>query len=120
MKQSPLTNMSDEQRAEVIKMAQEARIAKRAAGQHLRQDFGDETLWRSLASEVGLRMASSYIPCTEIKYVNKALKVVGKDTAWLKNHSGLSTKEFMLSFGDDAPAWAIQGLILEMANTPED
>lgn len=103
-------------------MGVESRLKKIAAGGVLRQEWADAPYWKTLASQYGIRLASWYIPSTEIKYLNKALKAVGKDIAWLKDNSALSVKEFMRCYDVDdkvctTPAWVIQGLILEMADT---
>lgn len=107
--------MSPEMREENLRKAQEARKKKQEDGKYLKQDWTDAPLWSFLRSSLGLRAPPSYIPCSELKYVRRTLKAVGKDTEWYyENFSSPMTK-----FAQDnplVPAYVLQGLILEAAH----
>lgn len=57
----PLTNITPEQRAEMMEKAKLSKLAKKEAGKDLKQDFMDENHFRALASRYGIRLPASYI-----------------------------------------------------------
>lgn len=108
-----LANQTEEQRAENLVKAQQARIEKKAAGEHLKQDFADENHWRDLASKYGVRLPASYLPCSETKHVKRALRTIGASQAeFLEYHDEKNLKVFALD-NPDWPAWAAVGVMLE-------
>ena len=112
-------NMTKEQRAESLAKAQAARTERRAemiANQHLlKQDFADRPHWQRLASAFGVRMPSDYVPGTESKAVRKAMRKCGVTPAQVREAFGCDVGTFA-RHNPAWPAFAIVGLILEIAN----
>lgn len=99
---------------------QEAIAAKRKEQQtwaedHLKLHWLDEGWMRELASNVGFKLAAWYYPPSETKYIKRALKHVGKDSAWFKDTFGYSIKEFA-DYNPTTPAWVAQCMVLEAAS----
>lgn len=100
---------------EMAEAARAARLAKAEAfksRQHLLiQKFGDERHWKRLASELGVRMPASYLPCSELRYVRRACRKLNFDyVAWFEERLTLFPK-----LNPTWPAYAHLGLVLEAA-----
>lgn len=109
-----LTNLTQEERLEMQAKAKASKEAKRNwANENLKLSYADESHWRSLASEAGFRLAPSYEPSTNVKYIRRLLKHTGKDNSWLELHTGCKNAN---EFAKMEPLWtafAIQGTLLE-------
>ena len=113
-KKSHLVALTPEQREIMLEKSRISREAKKKAGEHLKQDFGeDETLWRKLASEVGFRLAAKHIPCSETKYIKRLLKHLDRTPEWWKEVNGYTKFSQFAKNNPDWPMFACQGLILE-------
>lgn len=105
-----LSNLTPEQREENMKKAREAREIKKLAGAHLKNDFLDESHWRSLASKYGIRLPSSHIPCTETKYLRRAAKKMNVDLQEFLDGEKITT---FAENNPDWPCYAFVSLFLE-------
>ena len=85
----------------------------RQAGLTLNQNFADDAVWRKLASHYDVVMPQWHLPASQTKHVKAIMKQLGLDSTWLRNHTQMSIKEFCNSSFDNAPAWAVVGLLLE-------
>lgn len=95
-----------------MKRLNEAATKARQAGLALNQNFADEAVWRKLASHYDVVMPQWHLPASQTKHVKAIMKQLGLDSIWLRNHTQILIKEFCDSF-DNAPAWAVVGLLLE-------
>lgn len=109
-----LSNITPEQRLQMQAKVRASKEAKRTwANDNLKINYADEAHWRSLASEAAFRLAPSYEPSTNAKYIRRLLKHIGKDNSWLELHTGCKNAN---AFAKMEPAWtafAIQGTLLE-------
>lgn len=110
-----LSNLSDDERLLMRQKALESVEKEKADNAHLRQDFADKGNWGEMASEVKLRMAPYYKASDTVKYFNRALKAVGKDRAWWTEQTGFKNPKEFYAANPTYPAYALQGLVLEMA-----
>ena len=110
-----LSNLSEDERLLMRQKALESVEKEKIDNAHLRQDFADKGNWGEMASKVGLRMAPYYKAADEVKYFNRALKAVGKDRVWWFEQTGFKNQKEFYEVNPTYPAWALQGLILEMA-----
>lgn len=86
----------------------------RQVGLALNQNFADdEVVWRLMAKHYEVRMPQWHLPASQTKHVKAIMKQLGLDNIWLRNHTQMSIKEFCNSSFDNAPAWAVVGLLLE-------
>lgn len=92
---------------------------KQWATENLKNDWADESAWKDMARVYGLRLASWYIPASEVKHLNKALKAVKRDRNWWNEQTGFKSHSEMVEANPRMPAWVVQGLILELV-TEED
>ena len=109
-----LKEISAEERDKLLEQARIAREAKKEAGKSLRQDWADAPLWEYLRSELGIKCPLYYIPSTEVKYYNRTMKKIGKDSDWFKEHFAPSFKKWN-EWNKNVPAYVLQGLMLEAA-----
>lgn len=105
--------MTDEQR-QIVKEKREA--AQLWAQENLRDDFSDETFWRSLSSEKGIRMPQRHVPGTEIKHLKRACKKLNVEVSDFLESTGFSNLKQFASVNKTWPSWALVGLILEYEN----
>lgn len=114
MRANNLPKLTPEERLEMQEKAKATREAKRLAGESLKQDFGsDETKWREMASEIGFRMPSSYIPASETKHLKKLLKLCKIDPKQWLEVEGLKTLKSFSVLNPEYPAYSHCGLFLE-------
>ena len=85
------------------------------AREHLKQDWLDESFFRGLAADYGLRLAPWWKPSSETRYIRKALVAAGKDSEWFKASFGYYAKDFYI-FNPRTPAWVAQAMVLEVAS----
>ena len=109
-----------EKRRELPTIDREAVAAQRGADQewargHLKNNRMDESFYRGLAADCGLRMAHWWKPSSETRYIKRALKAVEKDGNWFKEAFGYPVKDFCI-FNPKTPAWVAQGVVLELAS----
>lgn len=113
-KTTPLMTLTPEQREEVRSKALAARREKVEASKSWKHDWKDAPLWKHLCKEAGMKSTPSFIHCSELKYVKRVLKVIGKDIWWWKEHfyetGGLIT---FSKQNPNVPMYALQGLMLE-------
>lgn len=114
MNKDYLSNLTPEQRLEMREKAKASKAAKKLfAEDNLKTSWQDENHWRELASRIGFRLPTSYIPCSETKHLKRLLKVCNidvKDWAEIEGYSSLR------GFGVDnpeIPAYVRCGLVLE-------
>lgn len=114
-----ITEMSAEQRAEVLEIAQAARAAKKEeqlkSAHLLKNNFMDKPHWRRLASKFGVRMPADYVPGTEARLIRRAMKRSGVTPEMVRDAFGTDVK----GMAKDNPTWpcyALIGMILEMAD----
>lgn len=110
----------EERRRELPKLDREAVAAQREveqawARENLKNNWLDESFYRSLAAEYGLRLAHWWKPSSETRYIRRALAAAGKDSAWFKETFGYSVKDFHI-FNPTTPAWVAQCIVLEFAS----
>lgn len=109
-----MKNMTPEHRLEMQVKAMASKEAKRKwANENLKLTYADEPHWRSLASEAGFRLAPSYEPSTNVKYIRRLLKHIGKDNSWLELHTGCRNVNELSKMNPDWTAYAVQGCLLE-------
>ena len=85
---SYLANMTDEERAENLAKARQAKADLKAwAETHLRLNYADEPFHRELASKYNIKLPVRYHKA-EGKYVIRVLKALGLDKEWYVSHSG--------------------------------
>lgn len=102
--------MTDEQRA-IVKEKREA--AQLWASENLRDDFADETFWRSLSSEKGIRMPQRHVPGSELKYLKRTCKKLNIEISSFLESTGFSTLKQLAEVNKTWPSWSLVGLILE-------
>lgn len=110
----------EERRRELPKFDREAVAAQREAEQvwareNLKNHWLDESFYRSIAAEYGLRLAHWWKPSSETRYIRRALVAAGKDSNWFKETFGYFIKDFHVS-NPTVPAWAAQCMVLEAAS----
>ncbi len=110
----------EERRRELPPMDREAVAEQREkdqawAREHLKQDWLDESFFRRLAADYGLRLAPWWKPASETRYIRRALAAAGKDGEWFKASFGCPVKDFCI-FNPRTPAWVAQAMVLEMAS----
>lgn len=104
------TPMNEEQR-EAVRLK---RIADQEwAATHLKNDFADEPVWRSLGSEYGVRFPQRHVPATELKYLKRTCKKLGLEISTFLESTGFTTLKQLVSANKTYPSWAFVGLILE-------
>lgn len=108
-----LGNFTPEERAANLEKARKAREQKKEAGQHLRNDFVDEPHWRANASKLGFRLAASYIPASEGKYLRRLLKHLDRDMDWWRECTGYKNVEQFYKDNPDWPCYALQGITID-------
>lgn len=110
----------EERRRELPKLDREAIAAQREveqawARENLKNHWLDESFYRSLAAEYGLRLAHWWKPSSETRYIRRALVAAGKDSTWFKETFGYFLKDFHI-FNPTTPAWVAQCIVLEFAS----
>lgn len=109
-----IKNLTPEERAVNLEKGRLAREAKRKwANENLKLTYLDEPHWRNLASKAGFRLAPSYEPSTNAKYIHRLLKHISKDNSWLELHTGCKNANAFAKMEPTWPAFAIQGTLLE-------
>ncbi len=109
-----MKNMTLEERLEMQVKAIASKEAKRKwANENLKLTYLDEPHWRNLASKAGFRLAPSYEPSTNAKYIHRLLKHIGKDNSWLELHTGCKNANAFAKMEPTWTAFAIQGTLLE-------
>lgn len=100
-----------------LKFQAQAALTKEAnkkwAEENLRNDFADENHWRMLSQEYSVRLPQWYIPCTETKYLKRALKKLNLDSSWWTDQTGCSNFKEFSDMNPKYPAYACVGIILE-------
>ena len=114
MPRHSLKEISPEERKRNLESARVAKEAKVEAGKSLRQDWVDSPLWDYLRSELKIKCPPYYLPSTEVKYYNRTMKKIGKDSTWFKDHFATSLNKWN-EWNKNVPAYVLQGLMLEAA-----
>lgn len=105
--------MTDEQRQQV-KENREA--AQQWANENLLDNFADETFWRGLSSDAGIRMPQRHVPGTDIKHMKRACKKLNIEVVDFLQSTGFSTLKQLATSNIKWPSWALVGLILEFSH----
>lgn len=106
--------MTQEERIEYQEKARITRLNQIAfAEQNLRNDFADTQHWRDLAAKHGIRMPAWHVPGTDLRYMKRALRKIGKDSKWMTSCTGFNTLEEFATSNPKWPAFALIGLLLE-------
>ena len=117
-----IANMTPEQRAEALDKARIARAEKTAAWKAtahlLKSDFSDSAYWHKLASKFKVRMPGAHVPGSEFKAIRKAARKLGIEPAQIRDTFGGDVKHIH-AMNPTWPAFAIIGLLLEMAEGEE-
>ena len=113
-KEHSLAHISPEERLLMRQKSLESIEKEKHENRHLRQDFADKNAWSEMASKVGMRLAPYYKAADNTKLFNRALKHVGKDRAWWTEQTGFKNHKEFYDANPTYPAWALQGLVLEM------
>ena len=117
-----IANMTQEQRAEALDKARIARSEKTAAWKAsahlLKSDFSDSAYWHKLASKFKVRMPGAHVPGSEFKAIRKAARKLGIEPAQIRDTFGGDVKHIH-AMNPTWPAFAIIGLLLEMAEGEE-
>ena len=113
MANSYLENLTDEERAANLEKARQARIDKKEwAQKNLDLNMTDDGLWRELASKYNVKLPVRYEKAHS-KFVNRALKALGKDKSWYEDHVGLKNGNEEARLNPRMTAVQQIGLILE-------
>lgn len=105
----------------LAKMTQEEREAARQKRKELanyyksldtRQDFADESYWRELASQKGVKLPLYYYPA-DIKRVRKFLRKLGYKQSEFEEITGCKLEE-LVNNNPDWPSYAICGVCMEL------
>ena len=115
MSSNKLMEISPEKRREFLEQAKIAKEAKKEAGKHLRQEWADAPVWDFLRSELAIKAPLYYIPASELKYVSRTLKKLGKETSWFYEHFCQPVSKWA-ELNPNTPAYVLQGLMLEAAH----
>jgi hypothetical protein len=107
------TPMTDEQRLQV---KQNREAAQQWASENLLDSFADETFWRTLSSDAGIRMPQRHVPGTDIKHMKRACKKLNIEVSDFLQSTGFSTLKQLATNNIKWPSWALVGLILEYEN----
>jgi len=113
LKSDYLKNLTPEQRQELRAKAAQSREDKKKAGEHLKQDWADEAHMRGLASEFGIRLPSSFIPNTEIKYLRRVANKLNIDLNAYIEACGVKNLKQLVALNPDHPAWIECYFLLE-------
>lgn len=113
MSNASFTPMTDEQR-QAVKEKREA--SQLWAKENLRDDFADESFWRSLGSDKGVRMPQRHVPGSEIKHLKRACKKLNIEVSAFLESTGFTNLKQLVAVNKTWPSWALVGLILEYEN----
>lgn len=118
-----IANITPEQRAEALEKARIARAEKTAAWKEsahlLKADFSDSAYWYKLASKFKVRMPGAHVPESEFKAIRKAARKLGIEPSAIRDAFGGDVKHIHAT-NPAWPAFAIIGLLLEMAEAVEN
>lgn len=87
--------------------------AKAFAHANLKLDFADTNHWRTLAARYGVKLPVWYRKGSELKYLKRALRILGYGTADVADATGFTTLREFAASNPTWPAFALVGLILE-------
>ena len=111
-----LSNITKEQRQEMVQKSKEKRAQKKAwAEANLKLDWADEQHWRELASKYGYRMPNKFEKASG-KFVNRFLKHFNLDKEFYVLSTGLKNGNEEARLNPKLPAFAQVGLLLEQYN----
>ena len=114
MSNPSFTPMTDTQREEVrLKRIADQEWAK----EHLKTIYMDENYWREIASELGCRLPSWWIPGTEVKYLRRISKKLNFDLKLFVESTGFSNIKEFCQANSKFTALALSGLVLEWYKT---
>lgn len=117
-----IANMTSEQRAEALDKARAARAKKtaewKASAHLLKSDFSDSGYWHKLASKFKVRMPGPHVPGSEFKVIRKAARKLDIYPSEIRAAFGGDVKH-VHAMNPTWPAFAIIGLLLEMAEGKE-
>ena len=105
MKSTYLQDLTPEQRQELRAKAAQSREDKKKSGEHLKQDWADEAHMRGLASEFNIRLPSSFIPNTEIKYLRRVAKKLNIDLNVYVEACGVKNLKQLVALNENVPAF---------------
>ena len=115
MSKNYFASLTDEEREKLRQKAQESREAKKLAGAHLRQEYADKDYHKQLASEAGIRLPQMHIPNTEMKYLKRAMRVLGVNPKDYLEDCGATTLKKLAEMNPLMTAHEEVGLLLEWA-----
>lgn len=112
---SHLSDFTPEQRSEMLEKARIAKQAKKDASGNI-VTFTDEAHWRTIASELGVRMPQAVAQSSEHKHVKRLGRKLGVDVnVWVKEVVGARTLTEISDANPNAGAMGICGWFLEYA-----
>lgn len=110
-----LKNFTPEQRAEMLEKARLAKQVKKDASGNI-ITFTDEPYWRTIASELGVRMPQSACQSSEHKHVKRLARKLGVDVnVWVRDVVGARTLGEISDANPNAGAVGVCGWFLEYA-----
>ncbi len=107
-----MLDMTPEERALVLQKAQETKLEKkRFAEENLKVEYEDENHWRSLASELGIRLPQKYeVGPRGVRRVARKLNI---DLKLFLEEAGFNTLKDLCSANPKWTSLALAGLLLE-------
>jgi len=110
-----LPTLTPEQRVEMLEKARLSKQAKKDASGNI-ITFTDEDHWRTIASEMGVRMPQSVAQASEHKHVKRLARKLGVDiNVWVRDVVGARTLSEISDANPNAGAVGICGWLLEYA-----
>lgn len=108
-----IKNLTPEERAANREKGRLAKESKKLAGEDIKQDYVDLPHWRTLASEFGIRLPSTYLPATETKHIRRALKKLNIEVSdWLEVQGFTKIADFGIANPEHSAVLEV-GLALE-------
>jgi hypothetical protein len=108
-----LTNITSEQRQQMLAQAKISRQAKKDASGNI-ISFKDETYWRETSSQLGVRMPPSVAQSNEFKWLKRAAKKLDIDVnTWVKEVCGCTSLTELAKLNPNAGAVGLMGLFIE-------
>lgn len=106
MRKEYLKDVTPEMRLEMQERARLSRIAKREyAEAHLKTEYADMTYWKSLASELNVRLPQRYD--VGVKGIRRVAKQLGVDVQQFVSSTGFSTLNELCKAN---PTWTSRAL----------
>lgn len=111
-----LTNITPEQRRQMLEQAKISRQAKKDASGNIKL-MADDKNWRQIASDFGVRLPPSVAQSDEHKYVKRIARKLGVDiNSWIREVCGATSLKQISDVNPNIGAVGLCGLFLEWVN----